>query len=96
MEWFWNVMTSLTRSQKAAFLQFVTGSSKVPLNGFAELQGMRGIQRFSIHKVGASSALPAAYTCYNQLNLPVHQNVEELKEKLLLAIEEGAGSFEFA
>lgn len=96
MEWFWNVMTSLTRSQKAAFLQFVTGSSKVPLNGFAELQGMRGIQRFSIHKVGASSALPAAHTCFNQLDLPVYQNEEELKEKLLLAIEEGAGSFEFA
>jgi len=96
MEWFWNVMTSLTRSQKAAFLQFVTGSSKVPLNGFGELQGMRGIQRFSIHKVGASSALPAAHTCFNQLDLPVYQNEEELKEKLLLAIEEGAGSFEFA
>jgi len=96
MEWFWNVMTSLTRSQKAAFLQFVTGSSKVPLNGFAELQGMRGIQRFSIHRVGASSALPAAHTCFNQLDLPVYQNEEELKEKLLLAIEEGAGSFEFA
>ena len=26
---------------------FVTGSSKVPLGGFAQLQGMRGLQKFS-------------------------------------------------
>lgn len=35
-------MFSLSRPQKAAFVQFVTGSSKVPLGGFAELPGMRG------------------------------------------------------
>jgi E3 ubiquitin-protein ligase HUWE1 len=38
--WFWNILFALTRSEKAAFLQFVTGSSKVPLAGFSELQGM--------------------------------------------------------
>jgi len=97
VEWFWNVMTSLTRSQKAAFLQFVTGSSKVPLNGFSELQGMRGVQKFSIHKVGGSSgALMSAHTCFNSLDLPVYKSEEELKEKLLYAISEGAGGFMFA
>ena len=39
--WFWNILFSLSRNEKAAFLQFVTGSSKVPLAGFAVLQGMR-------------------------------------------------------
>ena len=90
-------MVSLTRSQKAAFLQFVTGSSKVPLNGFADLQGMRGTQKFSIHKAGGSAgALMSAHTCFNSLDLPVYETENQLQEKLLYAINEGAEGFAFA
>ena len=97
IEWFWNVMVFLTRSQKAAFLQFVTGSSKVPLNGFADLQGMRGTQKFSIHKAGGSAgALMSAHTCFNSLDLPVYETENQLQEKLLYAINEGAEGFAFA
>jgi len=95
--WFWNILFSLSRSEKAAFLQFATGSSKVPLNGFSELQGMRGIQKFSIHKAGGSSgALMSAHTCFNALDLPVYKSEEEMREKLLYAISEGGGAFMFA
>jgi len=97
IEWFWNIMVSLSRSQKAAFLQFVTGSSKVPLTGFSELQGMRGIQKFNIHKVeGSSGALMSAHTCFNSLDLPTYKSEEEMKGKLLYAISEGQGAFMFA
>mmetsp|Transcript_14412 Transcript_14412/g.17080 ORF Transcript_14412/g.17080 Transcript_14412/m.17080 type:complete len:230 (-) Transcript_14412:200-889(-) len=95
--WFWKILFSLSRSEKAAFLQFVTGSSKVPLAGFAELQGMRGIQKFSIHKArGSSSALMSAHTCFNALDLPVYKTEVEMKEKLLYAILEGSEGFLFA
>jgi len=96
--WFWNIMFSLSKSEKAAFLQFTTGSSKVPLNGFVELQGMRGVQKFSIHKVGggAEGALMSAHTCFNSLDLPVYKSEEIMKEKLLLAIKEGGGAFLFS
>ena len=97
IEWFWNIMFSLSRSEKAAFLQFVTGSAKVPLAGFSELQGMRGIQQFSINKAnGLQGALMSAHTCFNALDLPVYKSEEEMKEKLLYAISEGAGGFLFA
>jgi E3 ubiquitin-protein ligase HUWE1 len=97
IQWFWNVMLSLSRSEKAAFLQFVTGSAKVPLAGFAELQGMRGVQKFSIHKAGGSSgALMSAHTCFNSLDLPVYKSEEETRQKLLYAISEGGGAFMFA
>lgn len=97
IEWFWNIVFSLSRSDKAAFLQFATGSSKVPLAGFAELQGMRGIQKFSIHKAGGSSgALMSAHTCFNALDLPIYKNEGEMREKLLYAIQEGGGGFLFA
>jgi E3 ubiquitin-protein ligase HUWE1 len=94
IQWFWNVLFSLSRNQKASFLQFVTGSSKVPLGGFAELPGMRGVQKFSLHKAGGSNgALMSAHTCFNSLDLPAYNSEEELKEKLLYAINEGGGTF---
>ena len=88
--WFWNIMFSLSRSEKAAFIQFVMGSSKVPLEGFSQLQGMRGPQKFSIHKAssGSASSLISAYTCFNALDLPLYKSEEEMKEKLLYAINE--------
>jgi E3 ubiquitin-protein ligase HUWE1 len=97
IEWFWNILFSLSRNEKAAFLQFVTGSSKVPLAGFSELQGMRGIQKFAIHKAGGpKGALMSAHTCFNSLDLPVYESEEEMREKLLYAINEGGGAFLFA
>jgi len=95
--WFWKIMFSLTKSEKAAFLQFVTGSAKVPLEGFSQLQGMRGTQKFSIHRAGVSNAsLVSAHTCFNALDLPVYTSEEEMREKILYAINEGAGGFLFA
>jgi E3 ubiquitin-protein ligase HUWE1 len=35
---FWNVLNSFSKKEVALFLQFVTGSSKVPLDGFQSLQ----------------------------------------------------------
>jgi E3 ubiquitin-protein ligase HUWE1 len=39
-------METLNETDKASFLQFVTGSSKVPVGGFAMLNGMSGLQKF--------------------------------------------------
>jgi len=97
IEWFWNILHSFNRSEKAAFLQFVTGSSKVPLDGFSNLQGMRGTQKFSIHRAGGpTTALSSAHTCFNALDLPAYTSEKEMKEKLLLSINEGRGGFLFA
>ncbi len=45
-------------------LSFATGTSRVPLNGFNDLQGVQGVQKFSIHRAyGESDRLPQAHTC---------------------------------
>jgi E3 ubiquitin-protein ligase HUWE1 len=98
IQWFWEALRSFNREERALFLQFVTGTSKVPLGGFAHLQGMRGSQKFTIHKLirSESGTLPCAHTCYNQLDLPEYSTAEEMREKLLLAITEGSEGFGFA
>jgi E3 ubiquitin-protein ligase HUWE1 len=97
IQWFWEALRSFTSEERAQFLQFVTGTSKVPLDGFANLHGMRGVQKFSIHRAfGDTALLPQAHTCFNQLDLPVYNTANELRDKLLLAIKEGSEGFGFA
>ena len=38
--WFWKAVENYDNEMRARLLQFVTGTSKVPMNGFAELQGL--------------------------------------------------------
>ncbi|XP_071277738.1 NEDD4-like E3 ubiquitin-protein ligase WWP1 isoform X3 [Agelaius tricolor] len=72
-------------------LQFVTGTCRLPLGGFAELMGSNGPQKFCIEKVGKETWLPRSHTCFNRLDLPPYKSYEQLKEKLLFAIEETEG-----
>lgn len=48
--WFWRIVRGMSNEERAKLLQFVTGTSKVPLNGFKDLEGMQGNTLFSIHK----------------------------------------------
>lgn len=62
--WWWRALKSFNRDERAKVLSFATGTSKVPLGGFTDLQGVQGVQRFSIHRAyGDSNRLPQAHTC---------------------------------
>lgn len=77
---------------RSRLLQFVTGTSRVPMNGFKELYGSSGPQPFTIEKWGSPSNLPRSHTCFNRLDLPPYESYQELKDKLIKAIE-GSGSY---
>jgi len=74
-------------------LQFVTGTSRLPSEGFKGLRGVNGPQKFNIHKDFDSSKLPRAHTCFNQLDLPNYPTKEVLIEKLTVAVTEGKEGF---
>lgn len=96
IQWWWRAVRSFDQTEKAKLLQFITGTSKVPLEGFAHLQGVQGTQRFNIHKAYGADRLPAAHTCFNQLDLPQYDSYEKLRSSLLLAMTEGGEGFGFA
>ncbi|KAH7524790.1 hypothetical protein FEM48_Zijuj06G0156500 [Ziziphus jujuba var. spinosa] len=96
VQWFWEVVQGFSKEDKARLLQFVTGTSKVPLEGFSALQGISGSQKFQIHKAyGSPDHLPSAHTCFNQLDLPEYPSKQHLEERLLLAIHEASEGFGF-
>ena len=63
---FWSVLRRFSREEKALFVQFVTGTSKVPLDGFQALQGSEGVQMLSVHKAYDAALLPTAHTCFSK------------------------------
>jgi len=97
IQWFWRALRSFDQADRAKFLQFVTGTSKVPLQGFAALEGMNGVQKFQIHRDDRSTdRLPSAHTCFNQLDLPAYETFDKLRLYLLKAIHECSEGFGFA
>ena len=95
VQWLWKVVSEFSREERAQFLQFVTGSSQVPLEGFKALMGMRGPQKMSVHRSFGGERLPTAHTCFNQLDLPEYSGYEILRAKLRQAVLEGHEGFGF-
>jgi E3 ubiquitin-protein ligase HUWE1 len=97
IKYFWEILETFDNDERAEFLQFVTGSSKVPMEGFGALQGIGGVNKFKISKVFEKDfdRLPTAHTCTNQLDLPEYPSKEILNERLLFAIKEGKVGFGF-
>ncbi|KAB1256420.1 NEDD4-like E3 ubiquitin-protein ligase WWP1 [Camelus dromedarius] len=78
--WFWQFVKETDNEVRMRLLQFVTGTCRLPLGGFAELMGNRGL-----------TAAPPHISFFNRLDLPPYKSYEQLKEKLLFAIEETEG-----
>ncbi|KAF5292290.1 hypothetical protein FQA39_LY03324 [Lamprigera yunnana] len=91
IQWFWRVVLSFSNEMRSRLLQFVTGTSRVPMNGFKELYGSNGPQLFTIEKWGAPENYPRAHTCFNRLDLPPYDSYQRLREKLIQAIEGSQG-----
>uniref|UniRef100_A0A8C6Q377 E3 ubiquitin-protein ligase n=1 Tax=Nothobranchius furzeri TaxID=105023 RepID=A0A8C6Q377_NOTFU len=89
--WFWQLMKEMDNEKRMRLLQFVTGTCRLPVGGFADLMGSNGPQKFCIEKVGKENWLPRSHTCFNRLDLPPYRSYEQLKEKLMFAIEETEG-----
>ena len=83
---FWEVVSSFTEQQKRQLLKFVTSCSRPPLLGFKELH-----PPFRISPGIGDSHLPSASTCMNLLKLPMFKDKDTMKEKLVYAIQSGAG-----
>ncbi|CAB0029028.1 unnamed protein product [Trichogramma brassicae] len=88
LDWFWQALEGFSRDEMARLVQFVTGSSRLPIDGFKSLD-----PTFTIVDVGGYGHLPTAHTCVNQLCLPEYRCYEDLERALLYALKEGAEGF---
>lgn len=87
IQMFFNVIRSWDNEKLSKLLSFMTGSQRIPANGFKEFVEITGFP-LKIAAGGDENSLPQTHTCFNTMDLPSYSNEEELKNKLLLAIQE--------
>jgi hypothetical protein len=83
IEYFWEVLREFTNEDRKRFLQFVWARNRLPLKE-SDFDAP-----FKIQKDNGSDgdeALPSASTCFFSLSIPEYKCKQDLKEKLLFAI----------
>jgi ubiquitin-protein ligase E3 C len=84
---FWRVLKELDDADRRKVLKYVTSTPRAPLLGFSQLN-----PRFSIRDAGSDEErLPSTSTCVNLLKLPRYSTATTLRQKLLYAVNSGAG-----
>lgn len=96
VRWFWLAVRSFSTELRAKLLQFSTGTSRVPAQGFGNLDSNTDSGNFIIEREkGSTDRLPSAHTCMNQINIPEYESYSKLRKLLLKAITEGNEGFGF-
>ncbi|KAK6633232.1 hypothetical protein RUM44_003833 [Polyplax serrata] len=88
------VLSSYNADEQRLFLQFVTGSPRLPVGGFKSLSPPLTVVRKDVEGDASSdNFLPSVMTCVNYLKLPDYSSVEVMRQRLSLAAREGSHSF---
>ncbi|KAF9245359.1 hypothetical protein BU15DRAFT_85677 [Melanogaster broomeanus] len=89
-----DLMSEFDATTRRDFLQFITGSPKLPIGGFRGLNPPLTVVR-KPHEapLTADDYLPSVMTCVNYLKLPEYSSRKAMREKLRMAMKEGVGSF---
>ena len=86
IKWFWEILSELSQKELSNFLLFSTGSSRVPLGGFMELEGNDGIiNRFTIYHLPYNNKVKnfiKSHTCFNRIELPCFTNKKDLEDAI--------------
>lgn len=85
----WSVVNKMSPKHQADLLRFVTSCERPPPLGFSSMNPPFTVQRIGIMWDGEK--LPSASTCFNTLKLPTYSSEKVLRERLIYAIESGAG-----
>ncbi|XP_043792356.1 E3 ubiquitin-protein ligase TRIP12 isoform X2 [Apis laboriosa] len=88
------VMSKYNSEEQRQFVQFVTGSPRLPVGGFKSLTPPLTIVRKTFDpSMKTDDFLPSVMTCVNYLKLPDYTTLEIMREKLRIAAQEGQHSF---
>ncbi|KAL7687955.1 putative HECT domain, Zinc finger, RanBP2-type, HECT, E3 ligase catalytic domain-containing protein [Plasmopara halstedii] len=90
IEWFWEVVEEMKNEDRVRLLQFATGTSRVPAQGFKGLISSDGrVRRFNVAFAGLNQSFlfPKAHTCFNRMDLPIYKSKKILAEYVNLVVQ---------
>ena len=95
VKWFWEEIYKLNQENLRRFLQFSTGSSRVPINGFQNLESNRGEKaKFCLNSVPYNkhgNNFIRAHTCFNRLDVPVFKKKSEVHDAIQFVLKNITG-----
>ena len=89
--WFWRCVERLCAERRRALLQFWTGASTLGPTGFAGCEF-----RLTLARHLGPESLPESQTCSRTIKLAEYRSFEQLRRKLMMALDFGAAGFAFA
>ncbi|CAH1991222.1 unnamed protein product [Acanthoscelides obtectus] len=94
VKFLFDVLSSYDVQERRMFVQFLTGSPRLPVGGFKSLSPPLTVVRKTLEpNMNPDDFLPSVMTCVNYLKLPDYSSIEVMREKLRLAASEGQHSF---
>ena len=87
-----DIVSELDQEQRRSFVQFVTGTPRLPIGGFKSLSPPLTVVKKDTDG-SADSYLPSVMTCAKVLKLPAYSSIEAARDRILFAIQEGQASF---
>lgn len=94
IKYLFEILSSYNAEEQRKFLQFATGSPRLPIGGLKGLNPQLTIVRKTFEPgENQDDYLPSVMTCVNYLKLPDYSSVVIMREKLNTAVNEGQHSF---
>uniref|UniRef100_A0A7E4VH56 E3 ubiquitin-protein ligase n=1 Tax=Panagrellus redivivus TaxID=6233 RepID=A0A7E4VH56_PANRE len=85
--WLVDMLHGFSLENRRKFLQFCTGSPRLPIGGFRGLNPALTVVRKIVAYGNSEGELPSAMTCYNFLKIPPYSNYETFVERFQVALQ---------
>lgn len=94
IEWLIEIMSNFDKEERRTFLKFITGSPRLPFDGFKGLSPpFTVVLKHCEDDLKPDDYLPSVMTCANYLKLPRYSSREIMYTKIVQAMNEGNNSF---
>lgn len=94
IEWLIDIMSKFEKEERRKFLKFITGSPRLPFNGFKGLSPpFTVVLKHTEDNLRPDDYLPSVMTCANYLKLPRYSSREVMLAKIKQAMNEGTNAF---
>eukprot|EP00794_Sanderia_malayensis_P011042 gene11042-12207_t len=94
VRYLFEILSKYDSDEQRKFLQFITGSPRLPVGGFRSLNPPLTIVRKTVESTSSpDNYLPSVMTCVNYLKLPDYSSIEVMSNQLRTAYTEGKNAF---
>ncbi|KAI9481304.1 MAG: hypothetical protein EXX96DRAFT_502897 [Benjaminiella poitrasii] len=88
------ILSEFNQDEKRKFLQFTTGSPRLPIGGWKALRPVfTVVRKIPEAPLTADDYLPSVMTCANYLKMPAYTSKEIMRQRFLVSMKEGQNSF---